>query len=68
MISQVTLTEKVDYETGPHIYRARVRASDRGTPFRRQTEKIFTVGVQNVNDNPPLFESDNCNGYVAMVS
>lgn len=58
----------MDYETGRRMYHLRVRASDMGSPFRRETEKIFAIPVKDVNDNKPMFEQDNCNGFIRKVS
>lgn len=57
----------LDYELGHRLYHIPVRASDRGSPYRRETEKIFTVAVENVNDMKPMFEFDECSVNVAKV-
>ena len=43
----------------------RIRASDWGAPYRRQTETILTVHLQDINDNRPQFERVNCVGTVS---
>lgn len=65
---QVRLTRRVDYEGGRRLYHIRVRASDMGVPYRRETEQVLSIAVENVNDNKPMFEHDKCNGYIAKVS
>ena len=42
----IRTTEMLDYETGRKRYVLKVRASDWGTPYRRQTELILTVRGQ----------------------
>jgi protocadherin Fat 1/2/3 len=42
-----------------------VRASDWGTPFRRQAELRLTVRVRDINDNRPQFERVNCVGDIS---
>ncbi|KAJ8416520.1 hypothetical protein AAFF_G00358080 [Aldrovandia affinis] len=44
----------------PRIYNLRVRASDWGSPFRREVEASVTVTLNNLNDNKPLFENVDC--------
>lgn len=54
----------IDYEVMPRSYKLRVRASDWGLPFRRQTEKEILVNIKNVNDNRPQFERVDCIGKI----
>ncbi|XP_047735556.1 fat-like cadherin-related tumor suppressor homolog, partial [Hyalella azteca] len=61
---EVRSTKVLDYESGRRIWKLLVRASDWGEPFRRQTEKIITIHVQDVNDNRPQFERVDCSGYI----
>lgn len=58
----------MDYDKGQRLYHIPVRASDRGAPYRRETEKIFAVTIENVNDNSPMFEYDKCDVQLAKVS
>ncbi|XP_038610870.1 protocadherin Fat 1 [Tachyglossus aculeatus] len=61
---EVRTTEALDYELVPRIYTIRVRASDRGRPFRRETEVLVTLTLLNLNDNAPLFERVDCQAAV----
>uniref|UniRef100_F6T585 FAT atypical cadherin 1 n=1 Tax=Ornithorhynchus anatinus TaxID=9258 RepID=F6T585_ORNAN len=61
---EVRTTEALDYELVPRIYTIRVRASDRGRPFRRETEVPVTLTLLNLNDNAPLFERVDCQAAV----
>ncbi|XP_065362033.1 fat-like cadherin-related tumor suppressor homolog [Calliphora vicina] len=54
----------IDYEVMRRSYKLRVRASDWGLPFRRQTEKEIFIKINNVNDNRPQFERVNCMGKI----
>ncbi|XP_061108849.1 protocadherin Fat 1 isoform X2 [Conger conger] len=56
----VSTAGDLDYELMPRIYNLRVRASDWGSPFRRETEASVTVTLNNLNDNKPLFENVDC--------
>ena len=48
-----------------HQYRLRVRASDWGSPFRREAKAVVIVNLINLNDNRPKFEKINCVGAIA---
>ncbi|XP_037803520.1 fat-like cadherin-related tumor suppressor homolog [Penaeus monodon] len=61
---EVRTTRALDYETERRTWRLRVRASDWGSPYRRQSEKIITVHVEDVNDNRPQFERVSCSGFI----
>lgn len=61
---EVETTRTLDYETERRVWRLLVRASDWGSPFRRQSEKVITVNVEDVNDNRPQFERVDCRGYI----
>lgn len=61
---EVRTTKVIDYESEKRIWKLVVRASDWGEPFRRQTEKIITIHIQDVNDNKPQFERNQCSGYI----
>uniref|UniRef100_A0A670Y792 FAT atypical cadherin 1 n=1 Tax=Pseudonaja textilis TaxID=8673 RepID=A0A670Y792_PSETE len=60
----ITTSEIMDYELMPRIYKLRIRASDWGTPYRREVEVPVTIALNNLNDNTPLFEKINCEGTV----
>ncbi|XP_071495031.1 protocadherin Fat 1-like [Diadema antillarum] len=61
----INTSKVLDYETMRHQYRLRVRASDWGSPFRREAEVEVTINLINVNDNRPKFEKINCVGAIA---
>lgn len=64
--SGVIRTSKlIDYESMRREYILRVRASDWGLPYRRQTEMQLFIKVRDVNDNRPQFEKIDCVGHVA---
>ncbi|XP_018591317.2 protocadherin Fat 1a isoform X3 [Scleropages formosus] len=56
----ISTSEDLDYELMPRIYNLRVRASDWGSPFRREVEIPVTITLNNLNDNKPLFENIDC--------
>ncbi|KAJ8383115.1 hypothetical protein SKAU_G00038930 [Synaphobranchus kaupii] len=56
----ISTAKDLDYELMPRIYNLRIRASDWGSPFRRETEALVTVTLNNLNDNKPLFENVDC--------
>ncbi|XP_061626492.1 protocadherin Fat 1a isoform X2 [Phyllopteryx taeniolatus] len=56
----ISTSELLDYELMPRIYSLKVRASDWGSPFRREVESVVTVTLNNLNDNKPLFENVDC--------
>uniref|UniRef100_A0AAV2LEZ3 Protocadherin Fat 1 n=1 Tax=Knipowitschia caucasica TaxID=637954 RepID=A0AAV2LEZ3_KNICA len=56
----ISTSEVLDYELMPRIYHLKVRASDWGTPFRREVEAPVTINLNNLNDNKPLFENVDC--------
>lgn len=64
----VRTTEILDYETGRRRYVLKIRASDWGTPYRRQSELQVTIRVKNVNDNRPQFSKSNCAGRVSRAT
>ena len=43
----------IDYESDRRDYVLRVRASDWGTPFRRQSEILVKIHIKDINDNRP---------------
>ena len=46
----------------------KIRASDWGTPYRRQSELTVTVTVRDVNDNRPQFQRVGCTGRVPRTT
>lgn len=60
----VRTTQIIDYESMRRKYVLRVRASDWGLPYRRQTEMQLTINIKEVNDNRPQFEKVDCHGHV----
>lgn len=57
--------QSLDYESQQRTYKLRVRASDWGSPFRRESESTVTLRIRDVNDNKPRFEGINCTGYLS---
>ena len=43
----------IDYETDKREYKLQIRASDWGTPFRRQSEMRLRIRIKDINDNRP---------------
>lgn len=60
----VRTTKLIDYESMRREYVLKVRASDWGLPYRRQTEMSLIIKVRNVNDNRPQFERTDCVGSI----
>ncbi|KAE8749570.1 hypothetical protein FOCC_FOCC003837, partial [Frankliniella occidentalis] len=60
----VRTTQVLNYEVMKREYVLRIRASDWGLPYRRQTETTLRVHVRDVNDNRPQFERVDCVGHV----
>ncbi|XP_025063474.1 protocadherin Fat 1 isoform X5 [Alligator sinensis] len=60
----ISTSEDLDYELMPRVYNLRIRASDWGTPYRREVEVPVTITLNNLNDNIPLFEKINCEGTI----
>ncbi|XP_035218016.1 fat-like cadherin-related tumor suppressor homolog [Stegodyphus dumicola] len=61
---EISTTEVLDYETMRREYVLQVRASDWGSPYRRQAEMIVRVQLRDINDHRPLFERVDCVGQV----
>lgn len=61
----VRTTKLIDYESMRREYVLKVRASDWGLPYRRQTEMSLTIKVRAVNDNRPQFQRIDCVGSIA---
>lgn len=67
--SGVIRTSKlIDYESMRREYILRVRASDWGLPYRRQTEMQLIIRVRDVNDNRPQFERIDCVGQLSRTA
>ncbi|MGH0176874.1 UNVERIFIED_CONTAM: hypothetical protein FKN15_016909 [Acipenser sinensis] len=56
----ISTSEDLDYELMPRIYSLRIRASDWGSPYRREAEVSVIITLNNLNDNKPLFEKIDC--------
>ncbi|XP_076345079.1 fat-like cadherin-related tumor suppressor homolog [Tachypleus tridentatus] len=65
---QIKTIEVLDFETMRKEYLLKVRASDWGLPFRRQSELLVRVLVTDVNDHRPQFEKVDCIGYVSKMA
>uniref|UniRef100_A0A8K9WW54 FAT atypical cadherin 3a n=1 Tax=Oncorhynchus mykiss TaxID=8022 RepID=A0A8K9WW54_ONCMY len=61
----LTTTQELDFESSSESYVFVLRASDWGSPYRRESEVNVTVHLENVNDNQPLFEKVACQGVVS---
>lgn len=61
-------TRLLDYESEKRVYVLKVRASDWGSPYRRQAELKLTVRLRDINDNRPQFERIGCTGKVARTT
>ncbi|CDQ92856.1 unnamed protein product, partial [Oncorhynchus mykiss] len=61
----LTTTQELDFESSSESYVFVLRASDWGSPYRRESEVNVTVHLENVNDNQPLFEKVACQGLVS---
>ena len=59
---QIRSVRVLDFESDRRVYHLKVRASDWGTPYRRQSEMRLTIRLQDINDNRPQFERVNCVG------
>lgn len=60
----IRTTQVLDYESMRRNYILRIRASDWGLPFRRQTEMQIKIRLKDINDNRPQFEKVECTGHV----
>lgn len=60
----VRTSKLLDYESMRREYKLKVRASDWGLPYRRQTEMQLTIRLRDVNDNRPQFERIDCVGHL----
>ncbi|KAK0144452.1 Protocadherin Fat 3 [Merluccius polli] len=62
---EVRITRDLDFETSADTYTFAVRASDWGSPYRRESEANVTIRLVNINDNRPLLEKVSCRGMIA---
>uniref|UniRef100_A0A3Q2TJN6 FAT atypical cadherin 3 n=1 Tax=Fundulus heteroclitus TaxID=8078 RepID=A0A3Q2TJN6_FUNHE len=62
---ELRITRDLDFESSEDIYFFAVRASDWGSPYRRETEVNVTIRVVNINDNKPAFEKISCRGMIS---
>ncbi|XP_068572025.1 protocadherin Fat 3 [Cebidichthys violaceus] len=62
---EVRITRDLDFESSDDIYTFAVRASDWGSPYRRENEVNVTIRLININDNQPLFERVSCKGMIS---
>uniref|UniRef100_UPI00358E1314 protocadherin Fat 1-like isoform X2 n=1 Tax=Myxine glutinosa TaxID=7769 RepID=UPI00358E1314 len=60
----ISTSSELDHETMSRLYRLRIRASDWGSPFRREAEVNVTITHNNQNDNRPKFEKVDCTGTI----
>lgn len=60
----IRTTSVLDYESMKREYILRIRASDWGLPYRRQTEIQVNIIIKDINDNRPQFEKVDCTGHV----
>ncbi|XP_061389779.1 fat-like cadherin-related tumor suppressor homolog [Musca vetustissima] len=60
----IRTTSLIDFEVMRRSYKLKVRASDWGLPYRRQTEMDVIVNINDINDNRPQFERIDCVGKV----
>ncbi|MGH0188804.1 UNVERIFIED_CONTAM: hypothetical protein FKN15_032003 [Acipenser sinensis] len=61
----ISSNNELDFESSSESYIFVVRASDWGSPYRRESEVNVTVHLENVNDNKPLFEKIACQGVIS---
>ncbi len=60
----IKTTQLLDYESMRREYTLKIRASDWGLPYRRQTEMLLKIRVRDINDNRPQFEKVDCVGHI----
>ncbi|KAM9852765.1 protocadherin Fat 3a isoform 2-T2 [Aulostomus maculatus] len=61
----ISSTKELDFESSSESFAFVVRASDWGSPYRRESEVNVTIHLENVNDNQPLFEKVACQGVIS---
>lgn len=64
----IRTSKLIDFETMRRQYVLKIRASDWGRPYRRQTEMQLFINVRDVNDNRPQFERVDCVGEVYKLA
>ncbi|CAK8675066.1 unnamed protein product [Clavelina lepadiformis] len=64
---KITLVESLDYETRK-IWKFIVIGRDGGRPIARDSQCVFTLTVENVNDNQPTFVKPKSNNSVIFAS
>lgn len=58
----ITATTNLDRDQGlQEVIHLKVRASDFGSPMRRETEAIVKFKIHAMNDNPPILKQHKCN-------
>lgn len=60
----ISTTKELDFESSESFVFV-VRASDWGSPYRRESEVNVTINLENVNDNHPVFEKFACHGVIS---
>ncbi|XP_044058209.1 protocadherin Fat 3a isoform X10 [Siniperca chuatsi] len=61
----ISTTKELDFESSSESFVFVVRASDWGSPYRRESEVNVTIHLENINDNQPLFEKVACQGVIS---
>ncbi|XP_061537153.1 protocadherin Fat 3a isoform X3 [Phycodurus eques] len=61
----ISTTKELDFESSSESFVFVVRASDWGSPYRRESEVNVTIHLENINDNQPLFEKVACQGVMS---
>ncbi|XP_055370186.1 protocadherin Fat 3a isoform X5 [Betta splendens] len=61
----ISTSKELDFESSSESFMFIVRASDWGSPYRRESEVNVTIHLENVNDNQPLFEKVACQGVIS---
>ena len=62
---EIHSTKELDYESARRLYKLRIRASDWGAPYSRESEMLLRVKLRDVNDNKPQFEKVDCVGFLS---
>ena len=65
----ISTTRTLDRDVGvPEFVTLRVRASDFGTPMRREIETLVHISVKALNDNKPVFKQFHCNVLISELA